>query len=110
MTVDSKALDFLVKFGSYSILKGRGSFPFYLRRSRAGLGLLCEVLVVVVIFFKFFCSIILKTTSYKNLYENKVVDSSEKGHCAKFEHMYNQDFCRKSQKQSLGFCVFLPKN
>ncbi len=104
----SKALDFLVKFGSYTIFKGRGSFPFYLRRSRARLGLLCEVLlVVVVIFFKIFCSIILKTTSYKNLYENKVVDPSEKGHCAKFEHdMYNQDFCRKSQKQFLGFFFF----
>ena len=63
--------------------------PFYLRHNRAGLGLLCDVLVVlvvvvvVVIFLIFF--IIFKATSYKKPYKNKAVDPSEKGYCAKFE-------------------------
>ncbi len=52
-------------------------FPISQSACRAGLGLLCDVLALVLVVVMFF-SVIVKTTSYKNLHRNKVVDPSEK--------------------------------
>ena len=52
-------------------------FPISQSACRAGLGPLCDVLALALVVVMFF-SVIVKTTSYKNLHRNKVVDPSEK--------------------------------
>ncbi len=53
--------------------------------------------MLLLLLFNKLC-IIIKTTSYKNLYELKVVDPSEKRSCAKFEA-----FAKNGQKRFIGF-------
>ncbi len=52
------------------------------------------VVVVVVVLVNIFLGIIIKTTPYKNLYKNKVVDPSEKRLCAKFEPLVTNSFAK----------------
>ncbi len=65
------------------------------------------LLLLLLLLFNKLC-IIIKRTSYKNLYKNKVVDPSKKGSCAKFEpNMIST--CAKNCKKTIYrfFCNFL---
>ncbi len=51
----------------------------------------------------------IKTTSYKNIYDNKVVDPSKKRYCAIFELTVTSTLAKNRQNNFLvllGFCVF----
>ncbi len=64
-------------------------------------------MLLLLIIFNKLC-IIIKTTSYRNLYK-KVVDPSEKQYCAKFELDMTSTFAKNCQKNFsvfLGFSVF----
>ena len=64
------------------------------------------LLLLLLLLFNKLC-IIIKTTSYKNLYENKVVDPSEEGFCAKFELDVTSTFAKKNcQKRFPGFSQY----
>ncbi len=92
------------------VLRGSGShwsmLDFYLRRSRAGLQdcFVTLLLLLLLLLFNLLC-IIIKTTSYKNLYK-KVVDPSKKGLCAKFEPDMIGTFAKNCQELFIVFSQF----
>ncbi len=82
---------------------------FYLWRSRAGLGLLSWRSCCCCYIFQDFLYLLYQA-SYKNIYENKVVDTSVKGYCAKFEPNTTSTFATRHKKilVFLGFGIFAP--
>ncbi len=63
------------------------------------------LLLLLLLLFNKLC-IIIKTTSYKNLYKNKVVDPSRKRSCGKFEPLVTNSFAKNDKERFVGFSLF----